>query len=1238
MDLRDLNIKNRINFGFIIIISISVFINIYLLNEISRISQNIDYLYQHPFIVSNTSHEIKADLIALPYSLMQINASKNQKTFFNEKENLAQLKNNIQDAFDILKERYLGDKKDLQSLAISLERYKVLENELFNYFAINKWAAADSTIKNRLKPIINELSDKNNIILQFAMNKGKSYLSESIALQYKIFINTLLLMILSFLSTILIAVLIVRSINRPLKSIIEVTRQMAMGNLKQRIEKDGRDEITLLMSTYESMQHNLINNARIAEKISNGDFSGTLEPQSEQDELAISINKMTRSLRKMTSEKDKQTWLQQGQNELHECMRGDQEMTVMASGILKFLCHYLNAKPGALYLFNSNENCYELISSYAYTFRKGNNNRFKPGESLVGQAALEQKMLVISELPENYMKIQSALGDIAPRAITVVPFVFQNKTIGVMEFGHLKDPEPHELSFLQIVMEAIAINFNMALSRSELKNLLDITRQQSEMLRIKQEEMLQTNEELEQQTKALKNSEEHLQTQQEELRVINEELEENSVNLKMQQEKLLDKNKELEIAQKDVERKAAELERTSKYKSEFLANMSHELRTPLNSLLILSQDLINNSEGNLTTDQIESSTIIYKSGNDLLQLINEILDLSKIESGKLELNIHKTEVSEIITAITNSFKKQIEEKGLEFKTGIDPDAPESFISDTRRVDQIIKNLMSNAIKFTAQGKIILTVQKPSAGSLKRLTGPVDRYIAFRVADSGIGIAEDMQEKIFGAFQQADGSISRKYGGTGLGLSISREMAHLLGGEIILSSEPGNGSEFTLILPLEYPVIEQTKKEHDKPSRTNDIALSKEIRTADVSTFKSLVNDDRQNATGNDPVILLIEDDATFAKVLIDQCHRKGFKCISAPTGEEGLHLASEHQPSAIILDIKLPGMDGWNVIEALKNNAKTRHIPVHMMSAFGETIEAYRKGAIGYLTKPVKPEDLDNAFGEIQHFIQRKMRELLIIEDDANLRQTIRKIIGHNDIIITDASTAQDAIQHMHDHSFDCIVLDLGLPDMSGFELLKKLEAEKIKIPPVIVYTGRELTSVENEELQNYSNSIIIKGVKSEERLLDETALFLHRVIDQLPNKQKSMIINLYDKDKIFMGKNILIVDDDMRNVFALTKVLEQIGMNVHKADNGLKALHILTEKDTIDLVLMDIMMPVMNGYEAIGKIREQNKFKKLPVIALTAKAMKEDQARCIAAGANDYIAKPVNLERLFSLMRVWLY
>jgi PAS domain S-box-containing protein len=735
--------------------------------------------------------------------------------------------------------------------------------------------------------------------------------------------------------------------------------------------------------------------------------------------------------------------------------------------------------------------------------------------------------------------------------------------------------------------------------------------QQAEELQTQQEELKQMNEELEEQAQNLKQ-------QQEELQITNEELEE-------QTQALETKNKEMENARYDIEEKTRQLEISSRYKSEFLANMSHELRTPLNSLLILSKDLSENKQKNLTSEQVESAEIINRSGQDLLELINEVLDLSKIEAGKMVLNPERILLKEFTNELRRNFKHQIDDKGLSFNISLGKDLPEFIRSDSQRLSQILKNLMSNAIKFTEHGSINISVQKHG-----------DKNISIAVKDTGIGIAEDKQNLIFEAFHQGDGSTSRKYGGTGLGLSISRELAKILGGEIKLTSKVNDGSVFTLILPVELQSQEPNVKTY----------IKKETALRAPSVFQkkpefynySTVADDREKIEENDRVVLIIEDDAQFTEILLKQAHSKGFKCLTAATGEDGLVLAQQYLPHAIVLDIDLPGIDGNQVLLELKSNPAIRHIPVHIISAGERTMEVIKEGAIEYITKPVNKKQLDEAFNRIQNFINRKMKNLLIVEDDENSRKAMRKLIGNGDVKCFESGNGKEAISIFKENHIDCIVLDLGLPDMSGFDLIYRLQKLKDgRVPPIVIYTGKELSKEENEELHKYAESIIIKGVKSEERLLDETALFLHRTISNLPESKQKMIGGLYDKESIFKNKKILVTDDDMRNVFALSKVLKERGMEIYKAENGVIALEILSKEPGIDLVLMDIMMPEMDGYEAMRKIRSMIKFRNLPVIALTAKAMKDDRQKCIDAGANDYIAKPVDIDRLLSLMRVWL-
>ena len=699
--------------------------------------------------------------------------------------------------------------------------------------------------------------------------------------------------------------------------------------------------------------------------------------------------------------------------------------------------------------------------------------------------------------------------------------------------------------------------------------------------------------------------------------MTNEELEEQTQSLE-------EKNKEVKSSKNDIEQKTKQLEISSKYKSEFLANMSHELRTPLNSLLILSKDLSENRKKNLDTIQVESAEIIYKSGHDLLVLINEVLDLSKIEAGKMSINIERMSLKYFTEDLIRNFKHQAEEKGLELIAKLDTDLPEFIHTDSQRLSQILKNLISNAIKFTEKGSVSININKYT-----------DCTLIISITDTGIGIQQDKQMSIFEAFQQAEGGTSRKYGGTGLGLSISRELAKLLGAEIKLSSKINEGSTFSLIIPLEiYP--------EEEPLPTNTLQESVLFNLGNENRLPYLnyptIEDDRNTITKDDKVVLIIEDDLIFASILLKQAHTKGFKCLSASSGEDGLLLAAKYKPLAIILDMGLPGINGHDVLFELKVNPSIRHIPVHVISANERSLNLIKEGAVEYLMKPISKKDLEEAFGKIEKFANRKMKNLLIIEDSENSRKAMRILIGNGDVKCLEAGTGKEALALYEQNDIDCIILDIGLPDISGFDLIHKLEHVKgHNIPPIIIYTGKELTKEENKELEKYSETIIIKGIKSEERLLDETALFLHRTVSNLPESKQAIIHNLYDKESVFHSKKILLVDDDMRNVFALSKILEDRGMGIIKAENGKVALKMLDIHPDIDMVLMDIMMPEMDGYEAMKRIRSQAKFQKMPVIALTAKAMKDDKQKCIDAGANDYIAKPIDVERMLSLMRVWL-
>jgi CheY-like chemotaxis protein/HAMP domain-containing protein len=1024
--------------------------------------------------------------------------------------------------------------------------------------------------------------------------------------------------------------LVAESINMIANNFTQVVNQaerVASGDFRTEISGISKSNqlSVVLVRMLESLREVVAKARRIAEE----DFSGEIIPKSESDELALALNRMTDALRKATDLNLRQSRLKTAMNELNQEMRGDPDPDVLARNIITYISKFTGAQIGAVYLYSSERKGFQLMGSYAFTFKSGTKTFFREGEGLVGEAALEKQMITFKDLPDDYTHITSGLGDTVPRNLLITPFVYENKTMGVIELGSVTEFSHETYEFLNMVLESIAISVVSSVNRMEMAKLLEVTRTQAEELQVQQEELRQTNEELEAQTSALKKSEENLQAQQEELRVINEELEDKTRKLEDHKVSIEEQNRNLEQARFELEKKARELEITNRYKSEFLANMSHELRTPLNSLLLLSQSLMENKVGNLTAQQVQSASIIFNSGNDLLNLINDILDLSKIESGKMSIFPAEVSMKSIETSIRDYFSHVAEGKELEFDINIDKSVPDTIISDEQKLHQVLRNIVSNAIKFTEKGGVYVRAY---------VSNDDQDSLTISVKDTGIGIPADKHEEIFQAFQQVDGSISRRYSGSGLGLSITRELIKMLGGSIKLSSEPDKGSEFIITIPLRF-ADNRPQSDEVRNHIENDIP-QKKVQEPKTSSSKQISNlpDDRENISVDDPVILIVEDDTRFSSQLQNICSEKGFKSLAATTGEEGIKLAQQFRPRGIILDLKLPGISGWDVLEQLKLKADTRHIPVHIISGYEETLDAFGKGAIGYLTKPVTKEKIESAIDQMQSFMSGGIRNLLIIEDDSNLRKSIRMLLDARDLVITECTTAGEAIKLISQKHVDCIVLDLGLPDMSGFEMLRILKEKNIKVPPVVVYTGKELTVEENEELLQHTKNIIIKGVKSQERLLDETALSLHRVVKDLPEYQKKILNNLYDREEMFRGRKIMIVDDDMRNVFAITEVLESGNMNVVSAPDGRKAIELLKKNTDVDLILMDIMMPYMDGYETVKNIKKDPELKHIPVIMLTAKAMKEDREKTLAAGANDYLSKPVDVEKLLNLMRIWLY
>ncbi len=943
----------------------------------------------------------------------------------------------------------------------------------------------------------------------------------------------------------------------------------------------------------------------------------------------ISIN--LQALKKAEHESANKNWLLSGNFELNEKTRGERGAGEVAKAVIDQLCTYLKAQIGVIYLFENG--LLTLAGSYAFHSRKQNANVIKLGEGLVGQAAQEKKTIIFTEVPDDYIKINSGLGNISPKNIIILPLLQDGALKGVLEIGASRTFSDLDMQFLNMIGENLAIVFNAAQSRAQLKELLEETQRQAEELEAQQEELKQSNEELHEKTELLEKSEAELKAQQEELQQTNEELEEKANLLEEQKEKL-------EGAKMNIETKARELEVTSKYKSEFLANMSHELRTPLNSILILSQLLTENKNKVLGEKEVEFSKNIYNSGTDLLKLINEILDLSKVESGKMELDIMEVPFGEIKTEINSMFSELAKSKDIDFKINLNESELTSIFTDRQRLDQILKNLLSNAFKFTPnKGRVSLSIEKQKATiqfKNPKLTS-VPNIVAFTVSDNGIGISKEKQTIIFEAFQQADGSTKRKYGGTGLGLSISRELSNALGGEIHINSDEGKGSTFVLYLPLNFDasIMIPAEKKVDIKEKKNEISSYKE---PDIFIEEDVV-DDRYTIGENDKIILIMEDDVKFSTVLLDFVRERNYKGIIAAQGNVGLSYARHIKPDAIILDMNLPVMDGGEVLKQLKNDPDLRHIPVQIISGYDRKKEVMELGAFDFIRKPIVRDDLVNVFDKIEYFVNKKLKKLLVVEDNENQNKAIKELIGNGDVKCFSAYTGREAYEKMCEGGFDCVILDLGLPDMTGFELLEKIKSNiKVNKVPIVVYTGKELSKDENAQLMKFANTVVLKTVDSNERLLDETMLFLHRVESRLPKEKQTIIRKLHKTDEVLINKSVLVVDDDIRNIYSLTNALEEVGMKCITAENGKVAIKMLKENSTVDMVLMDIMMPEMDGYEATKEIRSISKFTKLPIIALTAKAMKGDREKCLEVGMSDYIAKPVNIEQLLSLMRVWLY
>ncbi|ACU62993.1 response regulator [Chitinophaga pinensis] len=965
----------------------------------------------------------------------------------------------------------------------------------------------------------------------------------------------------------------------------------------------------------------------IAEKISAGDYSIRVRDEEKDGlgSLSVSLNKMALSLETSFNELADKEWHQTGVAGLNDRMVGEKNVETLTGHIVEFLAEYTHSQVGALYLTGPDNRLY-LSGSFALA-NTANRREIPIGQGMVGQCAISGKTLLLQDITPENITISYASGEIRPRNIVAVPIHYEGYVRGVIELASLTAYTPNDLAFLESVMHNIGLSINTSENRRRVQELLEETQAQSEELQVQHGELENINTELEAQAQKLQASEEELRVQQEELQQANQELEERSRLLEDRNQVIVERNLE-------IQKKAEELEISTKYKSEFLANMSHELRTPLNSILLLSRLMAENNEKNLSDDQIESAQVIQSSGKGLLNLIDEILDLSKIEAGKMDLEYAPVPVHEICNDMEALFGPIAREKNLALNVQVMSDAPALIETDKMRLEQILKNLLSNALKFTAKGAVTLQVtavaQDPS-------------IVRFAVRDTGIGIPVEKQQVIFEAFKQADGSTRRKYGGTGLGLSISRELAKLLGGEIRLESEPGHGSEFVVTIPLrpqenrEQPVQEATQQQAEEVY--HEAVRAKEKRDDYIATeIPQEIPDDRENLKAEDKIILIVEDDTKYAGILLDFTRKRGYKGVVAVRGDYGIEMAQRYRPAAILLDIVLPVQSGWQVMEALKSNPVTRPIPVHIISSLEAKKESLQKGAVDFINKPMALDKMPEIFQQLENALTKNPKKVLIVEENPKHAEALAYFLENFNVSTEITGNISSSVAALQKKDVNCVILDMGVPDQHAYETLETVKSNPgLENLPIIIFTGKNLSRAEENRIRQYADSIVIKTAHSYQRMLDEVALFLH-LVEEKAGHNKPARKQQAPLKEVLQGKTVLIADDDVRNIFSLTKALEQHKMTIVSALDGKEAMQQLENNPKIDIVLMDMMMPEMDGYETIRTIRDIPKYRHLPILAVTAKTMLGDREKCIKAGASDYISKPVDIDQLVSLLRVWLY
>ncbi len=1215
--LNRMKIVTRLSIGFSLMLLGALVLGILGTRSITQLSAISSDILRHPFAVTSAALNVKSDILASQKMATALVSKTNAAEIDALRQQLATTGTRLEANMATVRQRFLGNPLEIAHIDKALADWHAARDETLALAKNGRRTEAAALDQGRDARLVDIAFKEVSHVADAANAKAAELEQEALSER-----NAAMATIAGMLAMIIaggavVAFLITRSVRQSLQRAVAAVHGLIADSADKVLAAQavGAGDLGREIIVSEPLQIDL-------DSLPSDELGVLMKTASHLSEVQCALDEsfldMTNSLRMARDNEAARDWLKTGRNELTFLIREEQSTAEIADKVLGFMVSYLKAGVGALYLFDERAVKLSLAATYALARDMKPGEQFRLGEGVIGQAAREQKIICLADVPPGYMPIGSALGASAPKLVAAIPLLHGNRLVGVIEIGTFREFSEIELKFVELARETIAIAIDANLAHQKTAELLEQTEQQAEELRVQQEELQQSNE----------------------------ELEERAQMLEQQREKIRLKNQEIEAASRILQEKLAELERVSTYKSEFLANMSHELRTPLNSLMILSSLLKQNKDGNLSEKQVEFAATINSAGTDLLNLINDILDLSKVEAGQMQFSFAALPVADLCDSIRATFEPLAEQKGLAFRVEAAAGVPALFHGDEQRVQQILKNLLSNALKFTEQGEVSLRVATPAAQE-NPLPVPV---LAFIVSDTGIGIPAAKQQLVFEAFQQGDGSISRKYGGTGLGLSISLQLAHKMHGEIRMHSEEGRGSVFTLYMPLAAAAGQEAAataapaallRPPPAAPRPASTPAARAGGTAGVEapSFPAPLPDDRASLAAGDKSILIIEDDLNFARILQGMVKERGFAALVAVDGESGIAMAERCRPSAIILDVMLPHIDGWGVMRSLKDHPRTRHIPVHFITCMEDRQKAMAMGAIGFATKPVSMEQINEVLQSIEGSLAKSVRRLLIVEDNRDEASSMVALLEEGGVDIVVAATGNEAIGLLATQTFDCMVLDLGLSDMSGFDLLEYIQnMEGARRIPVIIHSGRDLSHEDERKLRRYAESIIIKGAKSPERLLNEVTLFLHLVESNLhPNKQR-MIRTAIDKEAMLEGRKVLLVDDDMRNIFSLSSVLAEKHMVVIEAENGREALARLEQHEDIGIILMDIMMPEMDGYAAMREIRKNPRLVNIPIIAMTAKALRGDQEKCMAAGASDYIAKPIEVDKLLSLIRVWIF